>query len=339
MRRYTFFSLAMLFLLAPLTFAHEPKSRSYNFEYEVTLTEIPQNSQDLKIWIPYLPDTRYQMIEDVKITPENNSAITYDKTYHNKIINYAISSPQESSLKINIQYKITRLEFTNKPGMTLFDSDSLITKDDLQKYLKADRLVTISPKIQQMADEITKNKLSAIEKAQAIYDYVFENVAYDKSIPGWGQGDTERVCLIKAGNCTDFHSLFISLARASGIPAKFVIGVPVAQEHEGQIKGYHCWAEFYDAQLGWIPVDISEAWKKKERKEYFFGALDENRLEFTQGRDIILEPTPNGEPLNYFLYPYAEIDGKEFKNIEVLFKYRDLSSEVKSIPITNDVKI
>jgi len=37
-----------------------------------------------------------------------------------------------------------------------------------------------------------------------------------------------------------------------------------------------------------------------------------------------LEPTQQGAPLNYFVYPYAELDGKEFKQIGVLFKYQDI---------------
>ena len=138
----------------------------------------------------------------------------------------------------------------------------------------------------------------------------FENMEYNKAIPGWGLGDTERACDIMQGNCTDFHSLFISLARASCIPAKFVIGLSIPDKKEAILEGYHCWAEFYINGAGWIPVDISNAWKDKSKKEYYFGSLDKNRIEFTIGRDIILPHTQHPEPLNYFIYPYFETDGK-----------------------------
>ena len=52
-----------------------------------------------------------------------------------------------------------------------------------------------------------------------------------------------------------------SMARVSGIPAKFVVGFPLSKLSEGPVLGYHCWAEFYDEQIGWVPVDISEAWR------------------------------------------------------------------------------
>jgi transglutaminase-like putative cysteine protease len=47
---------------------------------------------------------------------------------------------------------------------------------------------------------------------------------YDKSGTGWGHGDTLRASDSKHGNCTDFRSVFISMARAEKIPARFQIG-------------------------------------------------------------------------------------------------------------------
>jgi len=41
------------------------------------------------------------------------------------------------------------------------------------------------------------------------------------------------------------------------------------------------------------------------------------------GRDLVLEPKQQGEPLNYFLNPYAEADGKSVKT-EKTWSYRDL---------------
>ena len=92
------------------------------------------------------------------------------------------------------------------------------------------------------------------------------------------------------------------------------------------MSGYHCWGEFYAQGIGWVPVDASEAAKNPAKREYFFGAHDENRVEFTIGRDLILEPQQRGEPLNYFVYPYAEVDGKAFGSVERSFAYHDLSN-------------
>jgi len=301
--------------------AHVPQSRIVDFDYEVFIEGIPAQAKELKVWVPHLPETPYQQIQEVIIEPREYANISYDKTYHNKILNYKIVSPQNPSWKFNVRYRVKRSEYSKQKFVR-----SRPLEEDSRKYLEANRLVTISPRVKLTADEITKGKIITMDKARAIYDYVFRNVSYDKTIPGWGHGDTERVCLLKAGNCTDFHSLFISLARSSGIPARFVMGVPLANDKkEGEISGYHCWAEFYDEGLGWVPVDISEAWKNKVKYEYYFGTIGADRLEISLGRDIVLEPNANTEPLNYFLYPYVEVDGKTFGQVKTSFRFKDVN--------------
>jgi hypothetical protein len=57
-------------------------------------------------------------------------------------------------------------------------------------------------------------------------------------------------------------------------------------------------------------VDISEADRHPDMKEYYFGNLTEDRVTFTTGRDIELVPRQAGPRLNYFIYPYIEVDGK-----------------------------
>jgi transglutaminase-like putative cysteine protease len=150
---------------------------------------------------------------------------------------------------------------------------------------------------------------------------------YDKTGEGWGRGDAVWACTSKRGNCTDFHSLFIGMMRSSGIPARFEIGFPLPDgKTEGDIGGYHCWAEFYLAGIGWVPVDASEAWKKPAKRDFFFGAHDTNRVFFTYGRDIRLSPDQKGDPLNYFIYPYAETNGQPVKNLQTHFSFRDVAA-------------
>jgi transglutaminase-like putative cysteine protease len=163
--------------------------------------------------------------------------------------------------------------------------------------------------------------------ARAIYNHVVSTVKYDKSGTGWGRGDIYYACDARRGNCTDFHAIFIGYARAMGIPARFAIGFPLpADRGAGKISGYHCWAEFYAKGIGWVPVDASEAAKNPAKREYFFGAHDENRVELSKGRDVLLTPKQQGDPLNYFVYPYAEVDGKAYTSIETSYSFKDLAA-------------
>jgi transglutaminase-like putative cysteine protease len=198
-----------------------------------------------------------------------------------------------------------------------------------KEYLAPDALVPTTGLPAELAVKVTEGKTTALEKARAIYDYVFTTMRYDKTGTGWGRGDVLYACDAKKGNCTDFHSLFIAMARSQGIPARFEIGFPLPlDKHSAEIAGYHCWAEFFEPQHGWIPVDISEAWKHPEKKDYFFGAHDDNRVEFTMGRDLELSPKQDGKPLNYFVYPYVEIGGKEYPNVSNAFSFADADAGV-----------
>ena len=97
-------------------------------------------------------------------------------------------------------------------------------------------------------------------------------------------------------------------------------------EGSGRVAGYHCWAEFYVRGAGWIPVDPAEASTSADasRKAFLFGNLDADRVEFTTGRDIELDP-PTHEPLNYFIYPYAEADGQPAGSTSISFEYKDVT--------------
>jgi hypothetical protein len=45
-------------------------------------------------------------------------------------------------------------------------------------------------------------------------------------------------------------------------------------------------------------------------KDYYFGSLTEDRVTFSIGRDLVLAPPQKGPPLNFFIYPYVEVDGE-----------------------------
>jgi transglutaminase-like putative cysteine protease len=193
-----------------------------------------------------------------------------------------------------------------------------------RRCLAPDRLVPVDGRIAELAGDVTRGMRTDREKARAIYDHVTTTMRYDKSGSGWGRGDALRACDVRSGNCTDFHSLIIGLARAAGIPARFGIGVSLPHARgEGEIPGYHCWAELY-VDGAWLPVDSSEAAKNPAKKEYFFGHHGENRLQLSTGRDLRLEPPPAQGPVNFLIYPVVEIDGKPHNAIEHSFRFADL---------------
>ena len=317
-----------LVLISRPVYAH-PRERSFAFEYVTAIRDIPAGAKTVDLWIPVPHDDPYQKITQLQIDSPYQYEI-HKAQYGNSILHIRVESPKESSLTVTLKFNATRLEHVqNNLQQAGYISPSKEGADpDMARWLEPDRLIPIDGKIRQWAQEVVEKAgaRTDLEKARAIYNHVVATVKYDKSGTGWGRGDIYYACSARRGNCTNFHAIFIGYCRAVGIPARFAIGFPLPKERgTGSISGYHCWAEFYAQRIGWVPIDASEAAKDPSRREYFFGAHDENRVEFTRGRDLVLTPKQQGNPLNYFIYPYAEVDGKTYSTIEKNFKYRDLT--------------
>lgn len=286
-------------------------SRAFDLQEEIVLKNFPATAKSARIWIPLASTDDHQAVELKSATSVLSTRRTTDPEYGNESLYVEVPDPSRADVRFHLVFHADRREYSGGAGAEA--SNAVARPPDLGRYLRADRLVPIDGKFRELSNEITAGKVSSLEKARAIYDYVFRTMRYDKSGEGWGRGDSLWACDSRRGNCTDFHSVFISLMRAQGIPARFEIGFPLAEAPAGEIAGYHCWAEFYLDRTGWVPVDISEAWKAPAKHDYFFGSLDANRIRFSTGRDLTLEPRQAGPPLNYFVYPYVEVDGKPFE--------------------------
>src|SRR5215213_3983789 len=314
--------LALLSVLAPLAAAAAtPRERKFAFEYKTTLKDIPAGAKKVELWIPVPHDSPLQTIKGLTIESPYPYKL-HSMKYGNRALHLTVENPTQTSFTVTMRFDAARWEHIKE---RLNDASFAPAKEerdpDMSRWLKADRLVPIDDKIRQWSQEVVTaaGAKTDLERARAIYNHVVSTVKYDKTGQGWGRGDIYYACDARRGNCTDFHAV--------GIPARFAVGFPLpADRGQGAVSGYHCWAEFYLRGVGWVPVDASEAAKDPSKREYFFGAHDENRVEFTLGRDLVLAPRQRGEPLNYFVYPYAEVDGRAFTAIEKGFSYRDLSA-------------
>ena len=309
--------------------AATPHQRSFQFEYKASVKDIPTGAKQVDLWIPVPHDSPFQKITDLQIESPYPYH-TNNAQYGNKVLHISLNNPQQSSLTVTMRFNIVRKEHIQERLQQGNETAARQAGDpDMARWLQADRLVPIDGKVKQWAKEVVDaaNASTDLEKVRAIYNHVVSTVKYDKSGQGWGRGDIYYACDARRGNCTDFHAIVIGYSRALGIPARFAIGFPLpAEKGTGQIAGYHCWAEVYLKRIGWVPIDASEAAKNPEKREYFFGAHDENRVEFSIGRDLILNPRQAGGALNYFIYPYAEVDGKVYTSVDKVFTYRDLTS-------------
>lgn len=142
------------------------------------------------------------------------------------------------------------------------------------------------------------------------------------------------------GKCVDINSLFVALTRAADIPAREVNGIRVAESgwssslgRSGDISSaQHCKSEVHLIGAGWVPVDPADVTKVIEERRPAeevdrvrtnqFGNSEDNWLAFNHARDFMLDPPQAGGPMNYFMYPYCEIDGVRIAPDPQRFSYR-----------------
>jgi len=301
-------------------------TRHFTFHYGFTVKNVPAGEK-LRVWVPVAHSDDFQEVKILSATGDLPLKKAYESKNGDEMYYADTSKAKQADLHFEVVYDVVRHERLALHVYAPHLEDVKLSDKERKQYLAPHALVPVTGVPAELAVKVTEGKTTTLDKARAIYDYVFTTMRYDKTGTGWGRGDVLYACEAKKGNCTDFHSLFIAMARSQGIPARFEIGFPLPpDQHSAEIAGYHCWADFFDPTHGWVPVDISEAWKHPEKRDYFFGAHDANRVQFTMGRDLELNPKQDGKPLNYFVYPYVEVGGKEYSNVSTAFSFADVDS-------------
>jgi transglutaminase-like putative cysteine protease len=279
------------------------------FEF-VYRAKLPQITGAARMWLPLASTDSFQTVEVKSVNAPGKQSPLIEREHGNRVLLLELG-PEDSGKSVEIRYQVKRLE------KAAYAADA----PDRKKHLKPERLVPVNEDFRRIAMEAVQGKKGDLVRARALYDHVIDRMRYAKYGEGWGKGDAVYACDARTGNCTDFHSYFIALARAVGIPARFAIGAAIPSErNEGGIDGYHCWAEFY-ADGKWWPVDVSEGDKYPSLVTYYFGHHPANRFELSRGRDLVVKPGPASGPINFLAYPVLEIGGKPVR-IAVEFSFK-----------------
>ena len=296
--------------------------RAFQVTYVAHIDHLPATANEVQVWVPLATTRDGQRV--VRRTVQ--TAVPYDiatePMYGNEMLHATLQAPVRQPVEFLVEY-----EAVVQGGNRLTAPSATVSPAMQAMSLQAERLTVIDETVRRLAAEATRGRATTLDRARGIYDAVIRRMRYDKTTPGWGRGDVARACVVGRGHCTDFHALFIAMARAAGIPARFKIGATIPTDPSATVPGYHCWAEFYLPEHGWIPVDASEAWKHPERAGQYFGAEDENKFTISLGRDMRLVPPQRGEPVNIFIKPYVEVDGKPFEDVQIQFRFRNESPQ------------
>ena len=317
-RKYLVLLLIVCPIIAASSLPAAAKERRAEVTYSVDLNA-PADAKHARLWLPYPMSDENQEITDVVVTGNFTSSGVYKEGSFGNAALYAEWKDTKGPRTLTYSFKVLRKERMTKDIPT---SELPFSKTEFRKELAPTRLADLKGPEKELAEKITAGKKTNREKAFAIYNWTVEAMFRDPATKGCGIGDVDTLVRTLGGKCGDIHSVYTALARVSGVPSREVWGIRIPSGKAGDMtKAQHCWAEWYSPGYGWVVVDPADVRKAilekkitleqaKPLREYYFGAVDESRIAIGTGRDLVLNPPQSGEPLNYFMYPYAEADGK-----------------------------
>ena len=144
----------------------------------------------------------------------------------------------------------------NKAIIKLIPKSILNSKykgESLKKYLSSSTNCQVkNANIKKLAESLTKNCKNNLQKAKKIFNWVRDNIAYEK-YPNTRKG-AAKLLVSKKGNCVDQAHLTVALARSTGIPARYV-NANNCKFSTGYTSG-HVWAEFLIEDT-WVAGDTT----------------------------------------------------------------------------------
>lgn len=310
--------LSVAFLLPSVPRSACARERTALVTVSVKLAS-PPSAETVRLWVPYPMSDGNQEITDVKVDGNFTRQGVYREGAFGNPVLFAEWKSVPGARTMTYAFRVSRKELMTR---NYPDKELPYSREEFRKEISPAAVVPTDGPVKELAGRITAGKTTNREKARAIYDWIVDNMRRDPDTKGCGLGDVEGLLSSLGGKCADLHSVFVALSRSVGVPAREVFGIRLPKGAEGDMtKAQHCWAEWYLPGYGWVVVDPADVRKAiLERKisveearplrEYYFGTVDENRIAFGTGRDLRLTPPQAGPPLNYFMYPYAEADGK-----------------------------
>jgi transglutaminase-like putative cysteine protease len=144
------------------------------------------------------------------------------------------------------------------------------------------------------------DKESDLRFARRAFQFLKQNFRYEYKPEGMDRHPS-IVCKAGKSDCGGLSFLLVAVLRASGVPARPVVGrwaaseQPPAKKGEAPYSQTHVKAEFFARGIGWIPVDLSSGIIDDSRGEFaYFGNDDGDFVVMHVDTDFVLDSFVGG---------------------------------------------
>ncbi len=233
-------------------------SQQYNFTLNYPLVNTTLIPVQKVITLP--PTTPYQTIYLDKITPTPDSvAVDPDGNW---LAKFTVSGNKNTNVKVTGKVKLFLTPQYKQPLLSI----QKLQLTQSQPYWETDQATVTS-----LVDQLFNNKQassSAVNAASAINNitqYIVGNMVYvPRQNDFSNRGALNAFEKPQAVSDLGFADVTVTLARAVQIPAREVLGYTdvsgITGLGQNNSSKLHAWTEYYDENVGWVPIDA--AWSQ-----------------------------------------------------------------------------
>ncbi len=250
------------------------------------------SEQDVIAQEPALPDILKPVASGTAVKECEKAVIDYSNLSDGYVM-VKFTAETDKKLKVQVKGPTTTYTYTIRPGdwetfplsdgngdykVTVFENAegkkyatvlsagvTVAMEDEFAPFIRPNQYVDYGDATEtiRLAAELTKGKATELEKVQAVYEYVVNNISYDTELAATVKSgylpELDKVLASKKGICFDYAALMTGMLRSQSVPCKLVVG------YAGEV--YHAWISVYSEKDGWIDSAIyfdGTTWKRMD---------------------------------------------------------------------------
>lgn len=246
-------ALLGILVVGSLAEAAIPDTRKVNFSISLVVKNPSPQASTVTLVTPLLAPERspYQELLKTDLGP-----YWVETDEEENVGTFRVVVPSDQTRQVTQTYTLLL-----KPYRPPKEAPPPLTPEEQERYLRTEPMIEADhPEIQALAKKLVQPTDSPSEKAEKILRFVRQKLRYSLRSPAANKGAVAAL-EARSGVCTEYTSLFVALMRAAGVPSRIVNGQILLDAKRQPAKGAwktaerHQWAEFFDPEKGWVPVD------------------------------------------------------------------------------------